>query len=96
MWPPVALPPDFTAGAGRAGPLASELPSRRFANPAAALTALLQRARTMGEAGVPARLPVQSYLDALGSVLRFIAAHPLLHGEVNLSAEMCGAVLRVA
>lgn len=97
MWPPVALPPpDFTAGAGRAGPLASELPSRRFADPAAALTALLQRARTMGEAGVPARLPVQSYLDALGSVLRFIAAHPLLHGEVNLSAEMCGAVLRVA
>lgn len=96
LWPPVALPPDFAAGAGRLAPLAGELPPRRFADPASALAALLQRARTMGEAGVPARLPVQSYLDALGSVLRFIAAHPLLHGEVNLSAEMCGAVLRVA
>ncbi len=97
LWPPVALPPpDFAAGPGRPEPSARELPPRRFADPASALTALLQRARTMGEAGVPARLPVHSYLDALGSVLRFIAAHPLLHSEVNLSAEMCGAVLRVA
>lgn len=95
LWPKVALPADPAAGAGPAERAPGELP-RRFPDTASALSALLQRARTMGEAGVPARLPVQSYLDALGSVLHFIAAHPLLHGEVNLSAEMCGAVLRVA
>ncbi len=69
---------------------------RRFADTPTALTALVQRARTLAESGVPARLPVKVYLDTLGSVLRFIKAHPVLHTEVNLGAEMCGAVMRIA
>ena len=91
-----SAPAPSSGGGG--SPLYAKLPStlRCFADTPAALTALLQRARTLAEAGVQARLPVQGYLDALGSVLRFIAAHPALHAEVNLGAEMCGAVLRIA
>jgi hypothetical protein len=92
-----------TLGTSAAPPRAAaqppaELPGarRRFADTAAALQALLERAQTLSESGLPPRLPVQAYLDAVDQVLRFVAAQPLLHGEVNLGPEMCGAVLRVA
>ena len=101
LWAALGMPrTDFAAATTPAaipgGPPSSEPTPRRFASAQAALEALLQRGRTLGEAGMVARLPVQGYLDALGAVLSFIASHPVLHAEVNLSAEMCGAVLRVA
>lgn len=95
-WTALGLPRATPTSVATPAVGAAEPSPRRYANAQAALTALLARARALAESGLGARLPVTSYLDALGSVLGFIASHPVLHAEVNLSAEMCGAVLRVA
>lgn len=70
--------------------------TRRFVDARSALAALLQRSRELSEEGVLPRQPLATYLDTVYAVLRFVAAHPALHGEPTLSPEMCGAVLRIA
>ena len=81
---------------GRARPAPLDAAPRQFPDAASALGTLLQRAADLAAEGAEPRLPVQRYLEALGPVLRFIATQPLLHDELSLSREICGAALRIA
>lgn len=69
---------------------------RQFADARSALDTLLQRAADLATEGVEPRLPAPRYLEAIGPVLRFVATQPLLHDELSLSREICGAALRIA
>lgn len=70
--------------------------SRRPTSASAALATLLGRAKDLHAEGIGPKLPVDRCLTALAPILKFVAAEPTLHGEVALSQEMCGAVLRIA
>jgi hypothetical protein len=77
-------------------PASADAAPRQFPDAASALGTLLQRAADLAAEGAEPRLPVQRYLEALGPVLRFVATQPLLHDELSLSREICGAALRIA
>lgn len=69
---------------------------RQFSDARSALDTLLQRAADLANDGVEPRLPAPRYLEAIAPVLRFVATQPLLHDELSLSREICGAALRIA
>lgn len=69
---------------------------RQFADARTALGTLLARATDLATDGVEPRLPATRYLESIGPVLRFVATQPLLHDELSLSREICGAALRIA
>ena len=70
--------------------------SRRPMSAHAALTTLIGRAKDLCAEGIEPKLSVERCVTVLAPILKFIASESALHGEVALSREMCGAVLRIA